>query len=242
MMLELVLAAQISAGAVVAKVKEVDRRIQDLSARVEMQIVAQGKTKARVFNLLLRRAGVNYRAVITLIEPPELAGTRFLIVAERGKRNQQWAYFPDLDRVRAIPSRNQDDPFLGSDLTYADLAGGAHLDDLAHRLLREETVDGAPCYVMEGTPRHSIAYAKLQGWVRKDLFVAAQARFFDRSGRPLKEARLTEIRSIEGIPLAQRIEMRSVMTESRTVLLLKDVRLNQSLSPDRFTEEALARP
>ncbi len=241
MILEAALAAQISAGAIVAKVKEVESRIRDLSARVEMQISAEGKTKTRVFDLLLLREGVNYRAVIALLDPPELAGTRFLIVAERGKRNRQWAYFPDLDAVRPIAGRNQDDPFLGSDLSYADLAGGAHLDDLTHRLLGEEVVDGTPCYVMEGTPRHQIAYGKLQGWVRKDLWVATRARFFDRAGRPLKEARLSEVRQVDGVPIAQRVEMRSLVKDSRTVLVLKEVRVNQGLSLDRFTEEALAR-
>lgn len=241
MILEAALAGQISAGAIVAKVKEVESRIHDLSARVEMQISAEGTAKTRVFDLLLLREGVNYRAVIALLEPPELAGTRFLIVAERGRRNRQWAYFPDLDAVRPIAGRSQEDAFLGSDLTYADLAGGAHLDDLAHRLLGEDVVDGAPCYLMEGMPRHEIAYGKLQGWVRKDLFVAVRARFFDRTGHALKEARLSEIREVSGARLAHRIEMRSLVKDSWTVLALKDVRINQRLPSHRFTEEALAR-
>lgn len=242
MILALLLAGDLSAGAIVARVKEVEGRVRDLAARVEMDIEAEGKRKSRVFDLLLKREGVNYRAVISLVEPTELAGTRFLIVAERGKRNRQWAYFPDLDAVRSIAGRSQDDPFLGSDLTYADLAGGAHLDDLVHRLLGEEVVDGVPCYVMEGTPRHQMAYGKLQGWVRKDLFVAVRARFFDQTGRPLKEARLSEIREVSGVPLAHRIEMRSLVSDSRTVLVLKDVQMNQGFSPERFTQEGLARP
>jgi outer membrane lipoprotein-sorting protein len=167
------LLAQLSAGAIVAHAKEIDLKIEDLSAKVHMEIAAEGKNKERVFELLMRREGVDYRAVITLIEPEEMEGTRFLVVAERGKRNRQWAYFPDLDLVRRIAGRDQDDPFLGSDITYADLAGGAHLDDLLHSLIGEESIDGTPCYVMEGVPRHRIAYGKLRGWVRKDDFVSA---------------------------------------------------------------------
>jgi outer membrane lipoprotein-sorting protein len=237
----LLLAGELSAGAIVARVKETEGRVRDLSTRVEMEIHHQGKTRSRVFDLLLRREGVNYRAVITLLEPPELAGTRFLIVAERGKRNRQWAYFPDLESVRPIAGRDQDDAFLGSDLTYADLAGGAHLDDLTHRLVGEEEVDGARCYVMEGIPRHPIAYAKLKGWVRQDLFLTVRAQLFDRAGRPLKEARLSEIARFDGIPLAQRIEMKSLAGDSRTVLSLNETKLNQGLPADRFSEEALAR-
>ncbi len=146
MMTVAVLFAQLSAGAIVAHAKEVDLKVQDVTARAHMEITSGETSKKRVFDLMLRREGVNYRALITLVEPPATAGTRFLIAAERGKRNRQWAYFPDLDLVRSIAGRDQEDAFLGSDITYADLAGGAHLDDLVHRLLGEEDVDGSSCY------------------------------------------------------------------------------------------------
>ena len=208
-MIGFLLLAQLSAGAIVAHAKELDLQIKDLSTRVHMEIVAEGKVKKRVFELIMRREGVDYRAVITLLEPEELEGTRFLIVARRGKRNRQWAYFPDFDLVRPIAGRNQDDPFLGSDISYADLAGAAHLDDLQHRLVGEESIDDTPCYVMEGVPRHRIAYGKLRGWVRKDNFVTVQAVFFDEDLDPLKEARLTDIREVGAVPMAHRIEMKS---------------------------------
>jgi outer membrane lipoprotein-sorting protein len=239
MMAALLLAGQISAGAVVARAKEVDLQIQDLTARAHMAITSEGKTKERLFELKLLRDGVDYRAVITLIEPPEMAGTRFLIDARRGKRNRQWAYFPDLDLVREIAGRNQEDPFLGSDITYADLAGGAHIDDLVHRIVGEEVVDGAPCYLMEGIPRHDAGYGKLRGWVRKDSFVTVRAVFFDEDNEPLKEASLGDIRELDGVPLAHRIDMRSLIEDSRTLLTFEDVRINQSLDRELFTESAL---
>jgi outer membrane lipoprotein-sorting protein len=239
MMVVVLLVAQLSAGAIVAHVKEVDLQIQDLSARATMEITSQGKTKERIFDLRLLRDGVNYRAVITLVEPAEMAGTRFLIVAERGKRNRQWAYFPDLDIVRSIAGRDQEDRFLGSDITYADLAGGAHLDDLVHRLVGEEDVDAAACYVMEGVPRHKASYGKLQGWVRKDSFVTVRAVFFDHNEAPLKEAHLGDIRELDRVPFAHRIEVRSLVEDSHTLLMLKDVRINQGLGPELFTESAL---
>jgi outer membrane lipoprotein-sorting protein len=239
MIAALLLAGQLSAGAVVAYTKEVDLQIRDLTARAHMEVTSRGETKERIFDLMLRREGVNYRAVITLVEPPEMAGTRFLIVSERGKRNRQWAYFPDLDLVRSIAGRDQEDPFLGSDITYADLAGGAHLDDLVHRLVGEEDVDGASCYLMEGVPRHKTSYGKLRGWVRKDNFVTVRAIFFDSDKEPLKEAHLGEILEVGGVPLAHRIGMRSLVNDSHTVLKLIDVRINRDLSSELFTESAL---
>lgn len=237
-----ILVPQLSAGAIVAHAKEVDLAIQDLSATVSMTITPRaGEPRERVFRLQMKRDGVDYRALITLLEPPGMDGTRFLVEASRGKRNRQWAYFPDLELVREIAGRDQDSPFLGSDITYSDLAGGAHLDDLVHSLIGEEEVDGVACYVMEGVPRHEIAYGKLRGWVRKDNFLAVRAVFFDSSGSVIKEARLSEVREIDGIPFAHRIKVESFDPGSRTVLVFEGLHINSGLPPALFTEESLGK-
>ena len=100
-------------------------------------------------------------------------------------------------------------------------------------------MNGSSCYLMEGVPRHKTSYGKIRGWVRKDNFVTARAVFFDNNKEPLKEAHLGEILEIEGVPLAHHIVIRSLMNDSHTVLKLKDVRINQDLSSELFTEFAL---
>lgn len=241
-LLALFVAAQLPAGAIVARVKANDLKIEDLSATVRMDIEEGSETKTRVFDLLMKRDGVDYDALIDLKEPAAMAGTRFLIHAKRGERNEQWAYFPDLDLTREIAGRNQDDPFLGSDITYADLAGGAHLDDLLHTVVGEEVVDGHPAYVLEGVPRHDIAYGKLKGWVRKDDFVNVKAAFYDRDGKLIKQAFLSDFREVDdGALFAHRIEVRSATSDRRTVLDFTNVVANQGLSDERFTEESLSK-
>lgn len=236
------LAAQLSAGAITARVKENDLKIHDLKASVTMEIHEGAETKARLFDLLLKRDGVDYDALILLREPAAMAGTKFLVSAKRGARNKQWAYFPDLDLTREIAGRGQDDPFLGSDVTYADLAGGAHLDDLLHTLVGEDVVDGAPTYVLEGVPRHDIVYGKLKGWVRKDDFVNVKAAFYDEKGKLIKEAFLTDVRELDGgALLAHRVEVRSATADRRTVLTFSNVVVNQGLPDDRFTEDNLSK-
>jgi len=236
-----VLVAQISAGAIVARVKQQELRMEDLQASALLEITTGGEVKTRRFALAMKREGVDYRAVIVLEEPRAMVGTKFLIQAQRGKRNREWAYFPDLDLVRSIPGKSHDDPFLGSDITYADLAGGAHLDDLLHELVGEDVVDGEPCYIMEGTPRRKIVYGKFRGFISKKDFVNVKALFFDRNGGLMKEATLTDIRDLgDGILLAHRIEVKSATTDSTTVLTLSDVRVNEKVSAEAFTPEALS--
>ncbi len=239
----LLLLSQISAGAVVARVKENEAKLRDLQAVARLEIVAAGETKKRLFafSLLREEKTVSYRARVRLREPAEMEGTEFLIHAERGKRNRQWAYFPDLDLVREIAGKSENDPFLGSDITYADLASGAHLDDLNHRLLGEEMVGGDPCYVMEGVPKHRVAYGKLRGFVRKKDFVVVKADFFGQDGELLKEALLSDVRDLGGVLLAHRIEIARPAEDRRTVLTFEGVRINQGVTQGAFTREALGK-
>jgi hypothetical protein len=92
---------------------------------------------------------------------------------------------------------------------------------------------------MEGVPRRKTSYGKIQGWVRKDNYITVRALFFGEDDEPIKEARLGEVRQVEGVSLAHRIAVRSLVRDSRTVLTLTDVRINQGLSPELFTESAL---
>jgi outer membrane lipoprotein-sorting protein len=239
------IASQISVGAIVARVKENDARIHDLHATTRLTIAVEGETRHRVFELsfLRREESFGYRARIELLEPPEMEGTEFLIHAERGKRNREWAYFPDLGLVREIAGKGEDDPFLASDITYADLAGGAHLDDLTHRLLREEAVNGEPCYVLEGTPKHRAAYGKLIGFIRKKDYVAVKAQFFEEGGALAKEAFLSDVRDVAGgALLAHRIEVRRPSQDRQTVLTLENVKVNQGLAASLFERESLGTP
>jgi outer membrane lipoprotein-sorting protein len=234
---------QISAGAIVARVKENDARIRDLKSMASLEITSSRETRTRRFEFSLRREeSTDYRARVRIVEPESMAGTEILVQAERGKRNRQWAYFPDLDLVREIAGKSQDDPFLGSDLTYADLAGAAHLDDLQHRLLGEEMVGSDSCYVMEGIPKHRVAYGKLVGFIRKADFVVLKALFYDREGRPLKEAILSDVLVLgDGIRLAHRIEIQSSVEDRKTVLTFSQVVVNAGVPAESFTERALGK-
>lgn len=238
-----ILLFQLSAGAVVARVKENDAKLEDLDAVVRLEIREAGKVRTRVFDLFLLREEqrFGYRARVRIREPEEMLGTEFLIHAERGKRNSQWAFFPDLDLVREIAGKSEDDPFLGSDITYADLAGGAHLDDLHHRLMGDTEVLGEPSYILEGVPKHRIAYGKLRGYVRKKDFVVVKAEFFDHQGALLKEAQLSDVRNLGGVLLAHRIEIRKPEQDRSTVMVFEAVKVNEGLPPANFTPESLGK-
>jgi len=231
---------QLSAPAIVARVREVDLRVRDLQAEVSMTIERGSETRRRRFRMIVQRDGPRYRSRIEVLEPAPMRGVRFLIHAERGKRNQQWSHFPDLALTRKIPGSRQDDPFLGSDVTYADLAGAAHLDDLKHSLLGEETVAGEPCWHLRGVPRRKIVYGALEGWVSQSRFTTVMAKFFDQDDGLIKTAKLEDLRMLDdSVWFAHRIVVES--HDSRTVLDFDAVRVNEGVDPSLLVAELLGK-
>jgi hypothetical protein len=57
----------------------------------------------------------------------------------------------------------------------------------------------------------------------------------------MKEARMSDVRTVDGVPLAHRIEMTSLVAKSRTVLTITEPSINVGLAPDRFSEESLGK-
>src|SRR3989304_4997902 len=62
--------------------------------------------------------------------PPDVKSTGFLIwdYEQEGKTDGLWLYLPSLRKVSTVSSRDQNDAFMGSDLTFADM-GQRRLDE-----------------------------------------------------------------------------------------------------------------
>jgi outer membrane lipoprotein-sorting protein len=90
-----------------------------------------------------------YKVLLIFNSPADLKNVGFLAHARTFSDRSLWAYFPEFKRIRRIPTSAQDDSFFGSDFSYDDFSGPPNLDDYAFKVLREETVDDRPCYVVE---------------------------------------------------------------------------------------------
>jgi hypothetical protein len=67
------------------------------------------------------------------------------------------------------------------------------------------------------------------------------AEFWTPSGAPLKTVRLLEVREVQGIWTAHRIEAVNQETGHRTTLLFRDVDYRAEVRDDLFGEDALRR-
>src|SRR5665648_436284 len=73
-------------------------------------------------------------------------GTKFL-----KRENDLWMFFPDAEEIIKISGHMLGQGMMGSDFSYQAVMEADKLTDLYDfKIIREEELDGRPCYVLEG--------------------------------------------------------------------------------------------
>jgi outer membrane lipoprotein-sorting protein len=181
-----------------------------------------------------------YKVLLIFNSPADLKNVGFLAHARTFSDRSLWAYFPEFKRIRRIPTSAQDDSFFGSDFSYDDFSGPPNLDDYAFKVLREETVDDRPCYVVEVSPKIPRKYSKYITWVVKNLWITAKVEFY-REKELYRLGAFRDIRLVDGLPTPFTLEMQNVKSGHRTVVTVNKVSYRTSFPDELFTQRALER-
>ena len=236
---------------------EIARRInaRDEGVAVARHLTMQltdrhGQTRTRETRGFRKYYGADKRTVIFYLEPSNIKDTAFLTwdYADPARDDDQWLYLPAMRKVRRISASDRGDYFLGTDLTYEDikLESRVSLKDYRRRTLGEEEINGHHCFRVEATPvddktAKELGYGRVEQWVDGQIWMVRQARFWDPRGNPLKTARFSDIRQVQGIWTQHRIEVENLKTGHRTLFLFSDVDYEQGVNDELFTQNALRR-
>jgi len=172
--------------------------------------------------------------------PPDNRGTGFLIwdYATDGKPDDLWLYLPSLRQSRRMTTRDQDDAFMGSDLTFADM-GKRRLDEDIYTLLGEGEYNKVPCYIVQSVPKEKDSmYSKKISCISKKNWLALKIEYFDRKGERLKTQDI-EWQEKEGVYIYKKMVVKNVQTGHRTIFSITDLRLDNGLRDNELTERAL---
>jgi outer membrane lipoprotein-sorting protein len=209
---------------------------------IHMDLVdAQGNVKNRIIEEWSTEGENDQnRLVIVFHRPASVQGTRFLVVENEDRDDDQWIYLPALDRVRRIAASENDQSFMGTDFTYGDLQT-REVDEDTHTLLREERFGGRDCYVVESVPKNpdDSQYSKRIQWVAKDIWMPLKAEFYDKRGDLLKVSTMERIDQVQGYWTPMETVMENVQTGHKTRLEVQKIRYNENLDPDLFTTNFL---
>lgn len=186
--------------------------------------------------------------LVRFLSPPDIAGTATLLIEHADADDDIWIYLPALKKVRRLVAANKKDSFVGTDLSYGDIIGHK-VQEWHHVLVKEETIDGQACYVVESTP-HSDAvqeqsgYSKRRSWLRTDNFVLVRGEFWDANGTPLKTFVVRDVRVVDPAQdkwQGMRLEATNTHTQHRTLITFADFAFQPTIAEEVFSTRYLER-
>jgi hypothetical protein len=173
--------------------------------------------------------------------PASIINTRFLTIENQNGNDEQWIFLPALGKVRRIAASEGSGSFVGTDLSYSDIASAnrkAGLD--THRIAREEEFRGKPCYVIESVPKDSsYQYSKMIQWIDRDSSVNYKIELYDKRGTHVKTMEILELRDVQGRLSPMVTKMSSLADRTSTTITVDRLEYDSPIPESVFTPRYL---
>jgi outer membrane lipoprotein-sorting protein len=218
---------------------------KSISSSAKMTIVpTRGQKQEREFVQYSKDGPNGSRIVLDIRRPARVADTRFLSVAneDASKPNDQWVCLPGNNpRARRIEGAGSGQSFVNSDFSYDDLSSGdRNADKDTHALLREETLNGKACYVIESVPKDSsYQYGKMVLWIDKANYVTYKIELFDKRGTQVKLYEILELREVQGRLSPWVMKMTTLRNNNSTTIELAELQYDVEVPDGIFTTSFL---
>lgn len=155
--------------------------------------------------------------------------------------DQIYLYYPDAENVLRISGSSLKNSVFG-DVSYEDLTEGNNtLKNYTAELLGEEASDGKECWKIElVSKKRRIAYPRQILWIDKILYYAVKGEYYSRSGKLLKETRITEIKELGDRLYPTQISVTDKLRKnSSTKVTMVDIEINPDISKNLFSRNSL---
>ncbi|MDR2759731.1 MAG: outer membrane lipoprotein-sorting protein [Spirochaetaceae bacterium] len=197
-----------------------------VSSRSRMVITAKdGAVSERVLDQYSKDGPRGSRTIIVFQRPPSVANTRFLTMENPGNPDDRWIFLPALGKVRRIAASEGSGNFMGTDFSYDDISSASRDAELdTHTLLREESLNGRTCYVIESTPKDkSYQYSKMVQWIDKASLISYKIELYDRRGTLVKQVEILDVKEVQGrlSPVVTRMTTIAAGTSTTITTILK---------------------
>ncbi|MDR2192989.1 MAG: outer membrane lipoprotein-sorting protein [Treponema sp.] len=214
-------------------------QMNTISSRSRMVITAKnGSTTERIIDQYSKDdTRGNARTVIVFQQPKNVAGTRFLTMDTASGGSDRWIYLPSLGKVRRIAASESGGSFMGTDFSYDDISSTDREVNLdTHTLVREETLNGAACYVIRSVPKESgYQYSQTIVWVDKNSFLIYKSEMYDRRDRKVKVMEMSNFKDVQGRLTPTQTKIATVAAGTSTTIYLDIVRYDDPIPESVFT-------
>ena len=189
------------------------------------------------------RFGTRTSTYISYTEGEEKSLLEFTNIEDAGQKilrlkDEIYLYYPDAEETIRLQGAALRQAVMGSDFSYEDMTGDKGiLDSYAVTLDGEGTVDGFPCYILTLTAKtRDVPYQKEIMWVDKELFIYRQVHKLAKSGKVLKEMKVTDLIKVDGLYIPSRLIMvDKLKRNSSTEFYMDSIKLGIVLPVDIFT-------
>jgi outer membrane lipoprotein-sorting protein len=236
----LMVAGCLNAQDAVTIMKSAKNRVQSdtVSSRSRMVITAKdGSTTERVIDQYSKDGPNGARTVIVFQRPANVAGTRFLTMDTASGGSDRWIYLPSLGRTRRIAASESGGSFMGTDFSYDDISSMDREMALdTHTLLREETLNGNSCYVIQSVPKDSsFQYSKTISWIDKASFLIYKTEMYNRRGELVKVMEMSALSDVQGRLSPMQTKVSTVGAGSSTTIYMEIMKYDDPIPEGVFT-------
>jgi len=242
-------AATADARAIMQRVNDRDDGDYGIADLRQVLIDKSGHKRLREIRSYTRDRGDDEQRILFFKTPADVRDTAFLTYDydESGRDDDQWLYLPALNKSKRIASRDQSGSFMGSDLNYSDMTR-RDLDKYDFKLLKQAKVKGHNTWLIESVPktreeRDRSGYKRELLFVRQDNDIVVRAVQWTSEGNRIKYNEVKELKKIDGIWVRTRIQVVTRKNKKmlhKTVLEFNNVRFNQPLPDDTWTQRRLS--
>lgn len=225
----------------------------DFKVRVNMKLIDKdGKQRARELTMLRTnlQEGGDQKYFIYFHQPTDVKDMTFLVYKYLRKDDDRWLFIPAVRLVKRIASSDKRSSFVGSDFTYEDISG-RDLEDDTYKLLREETLNNQPVYVLESTPKDpkGANYARKISYISTESFLPLKEEYHDLKGNVVKIFTADEVQRIlprngkgPGYWTVTKRTMTDLGANHRTEVMFTRIEYDLGVPDDVFTERSLRTP
>jgi outer membrane lipoprotein-sorting protein len=186
----------------------------------------------RIYKMRVLKAGTE-KLRIWFSEPAAVRGQEMLRQGEN-----LWVYLPNLKKPTRLASRES---FQGGDFNNADVLRVNYRADYAAKLLPASSLPEA--WELELNAKSAdAAYERIKLWMRKSDGMPVKGEYYTASGKQLRAAEFSEVKSFGGFKRPAKIVMKNMLTPRRWSEMLMTT-FNTKVSPPsaRFVLDDLGR-
>jgi hypothetical protein len=213
-------------------------KMDTISSRSRMVITAKdGSTAERVIDQYSKDGPNGGRTVIVFQRPANVAGTRFLTMDNAGGGSDRWIFLPSLSKVRRIAASESGGSFMGTDFSYDDISSMDREVSLdTHTLLREETLGGNACYVIQSVPKDSsFQYSKTIAWIDKASFLIYKSEMYNRREELVKVMEMSAFKDVQGRLTPMQTKIATVKAGTSTTIYMEIIKYDDPIPEGVFT-------